>query len=100
VVGNLGKRSIVLDLKQRADHAVLEHLARRADVFIEGFRPGVAARLGVDYSAVAALSPCVVHLSVSGFGQTGPDRDRPAMDPVLQAFRPSKTRSRDSAPGP
>jgi len=86
VVGNLGKRSIALDLKRRADHVVLERLARRADVFIEGFRPGVAARLGVDYPAIAALSPRAIYLSVSGFGQTGPERERPAMDPVLQAF--------------
>jgi crotonobetainyl-CoA:carnitine CoA-transferase CaiB-like acyl-CoA transferase len=86
VVGNLGKRSIALDLKQWADHAVLERLARGADVFIEGFRPGVAERLGVDYHAIAGLSPRVIYLSISGFGQTGPERDRPAMDPVLQAF--------------
>ena len=46
-VGNLGKRSIVLDLKRRADHAVLEHLARRADVFIEGIRPDVAGPPGL-----------------------------------------------------
>src|SRR5262245_38068871 len=86
VIGNLGKRSIALDLKRPADHAVLERLARRADVFIEGFRPGVAARLGADYAAISALSPRVIYLSVSGFGQTGPERERPAMDPVLQAF--------------
>ena len=86
VVGNLGKRAIVLDLKQDADRAVLRRLAAGADVFIEGFRPGVAARLGIDYAAVSAVSPRVIYLSVSGFGQTGPERDRPAMDPVLQAF--------------
>jgi crotonobetainyl-CoA:carnitine CoA-transferase CaiB-like acyl-CoA transferase len=86
VVGNLGKRAIALDLKDAGDRAVLHRLAARADVFIEGFRPGVAARLGVDYPAIAALNPGVIYLSVSGFGQTGPDRDRPAMDPVLQAF--------------
>ncbi|HVQ75043.1 MAG TPA: CoA transferase [Candidatus Binatia bacterium] len=86
VVGNLGKRAIALDLKGEDDRAILRRLAARADVFIEGFRPGVAARLGVDYPAIAALSPRVVYLSVSGFGQTGPERERPAMDPVLQAF--------------
>jgi crotonobetainyl-CoA:carnitine CoA-transferase CaiB-like acyl-CoA transferase len=86
VVGNLGKRAIALDLKQDADRAVLHRLAARADVFIEGFRPGVAERLGVHHAAIRASNPDVVYLSVSGFGQTGPDRDRPAMDPVLQAF--------------
>ncbi len=86
VVGNLGKRAIALDLKQDGDRDVLRRLAARAHVFIEGFRPGVAERLGVHYEAIRAVRPDVVYLSVSGFGQVGPDRDRPAMDPVLQAF--------------
>ncbi|MET0849721.1 MAG: CoA transferase [Candidatus Rokuibacteriota bacterium] len=86
IAGNLGKRSIVLDLKTREDLAVLRRLAARADVFVEGFRPGVAVRLGVGYEEISASNPRVVYLSVSGFGQWGVERDRPAMDPVLQAF--------------
>jgi crotonobetainyl-CoA:carnitine CoA-transferase CaiB-like acyl-CoA transferase len=86
IAGNLGKRSIALDLKHPQGRTILERLARRADVFIEGFRPGVAARLGVAYADVAALNPRVVYLSISGFGQSGPESARPAMDPVLQAF--------------
>ena len=86
VIGNLGKRSLVLDLKQDEDKARLRALVRGADVFLEGFRPGVAARLGFDFEAVKALAPGIVYVSVSGFGQTGPLRAKPAMDPVLQAF--------------
>lgn len=86
VIGNLGKRGIVLDLKQEADKEKLRRLVRTADVFMEGFRPGVAARLGFGFEAVKALAPGIVYVSVSGFGQTGPLSAKPAMDPVLQAF--------------
>ena len=86
VIGNLGKRSIVLDLKQAEDKETLRRLVRTADVFMEGFRPGVAARLGFDFETVKALAPGIVYVSVSGFGQTGPLSAKPAMDPVLQAF--------------
>ena len=86
VVGNLGKRGIVLDLKQEADREKLRGLVRTADVFMEGFRPGVAARLGFDFETVKALAPGIVYVSVSGFGQAGPLSAKPAMDPVLQAF--------------
>ncbi len=86
VIGNLGKRGIVLDLKQEADKEKLRRLVRTADVFMEGFRPGVAARLGFGFETVKALAPGIVYVSVSGFGQTGPLSAKPAMDPVLQAF--------------
>jgi crotonobetainyl-CoA:carnitine CoA-transferase CaiB-like acyl-CoA transferase len=86
IAANLGKRAIVLDLKIDTDRATLRRLVASADVFIESFRPGVAARLGFGYEDVAALSPRVIYLSVSGFGQTGPDAERPAVDTVFQAF--------------
>jgi crotonobetainyl-CoA:carnitine CoA-transferase CaiB-like acyl-CoA transferase len=86
IVGNLGKRSIALDLKQEAGKEALSRLIRGADVFLEGFRPGVAKRLGVDYAAVSAREPRILYVSISGFGQTGPLAERPAMDPVLQAY--------------
>ena len=86
VAANLGKRSIVLDLKTDAGLATVRKLASSADVFMESFRPGVAARLGIGYPDVAALNPRVVYLSVSGFGQTGPGAERPAVDTVFQAF--------------
>ena len=86
VAANLGKRAIVLDLKTDEGRATVRRLISSADVFMESFRPGVAARLGVGYEDVAALNPRVVYLSVSGFGQTGPDAERPAVDTVFQAF--------------
>lgn len=86
IPANLGKRSIALDLKQDAGRAVLWRLVRGADVFLQGFRPGVIDRLGFGYDAVRAVAPSIIYLSISGFGQTGPLAERPAMDPVLQAY--------------
>ena len=86
IAANLGKRSIVLDLKTDEGRTTVRKLAATADVFMESFRPGVAARLGVGYEDVTALSPRVIYLSVSGFGQTGPDAERPGVDTVFQAF--------------
>ena len=86
VMGNLGKHSISLDLKAPEGQAVLWRLLEGADVFMESFRAGVIGRLGFGYDAVAAKHPRILYLSMSGFGQTGPYAERPAMDPVLQAF--------------
>ena len=83
---NLGKRGIVLDLKAEAGRQVLWRLIASADVFVQGFRPGVIDRLGFGYAEVAAIVPRIVYLSVSGFGSVGPLAERPAMDPVLQAY--------------
>ena len=86
IIGNLGKRSLSVDLKSEAGKQVLWRLLKGADVFLEGFRPGVIKRLGFDYEAVSAREPRLLYLSISGFGQTGPLAERPAMDPVLQAY--------------
>lgn len=86
VAANLGKRSIVMDLKHEASSGILDRMIKEADVFIEGFRPGVTDRLGFSYDRLKALNPKLIYVSVSGFGQTGPMRERPAMDPMLQAF--------------
>lgn len=86
IPANLGKRSLALDLKSDAGRGVLWRLLRGADVFVQGFRPGVIERLGFGYDTVAAAEPRILYVSVSGFGQTGPLAERPAMDPVLQAF--------------
>lgn len=86
ITGNLGKRSLALDLKSERGQEVLWKLAESADVFMEGFRPGVVSRLGFDYEAVSAKNPGIIYLSVSGFGQTGPLAGRPALDPALQAL--------------
>jgi len=86
IIGNLGKRSIAVDLKSDAGKEVVWRLLEGADIFLEGFRPGVIRRLGFDYDAVAAREPRLLYVAISGFGQTGPLSERPAMDPVLQAY--------------
>ena len=95
VMGNLGKQSIGVDLKSPVGCAVLWRLLEGADVFMEGFRPGVIRRLGFDYPTVSARFPGILYLSMSGFGQTGPYAERPAMDPVLQAFTGFMAENRD-----
>ena len=72
---NRGKKSVALDLKQPADRARLAPLVERADVIVEQFRPGVMARLGLGYDAVAKINPRIVYCSISGYGQTSPKRD-------------------------
>ncbi|CAN5561329.1 CoA transferase [soil metagenome] len=86
IIGNLGKRSLSVDLKTDAGKQVVWRLLKGADVFLEGFRPGVIKRLGFDYEAVSAREPRLLYVSISGFGQTVPLAERPAMDPVLQAY--------------
>lgn len=79
------KRAVALDLKSRLGQDAFRRLADRADVLVEGFRPGTMARLGFDYATLAATNPGLVWVSISGFGQTGPDRDRPGHDLTYQA---------------
>jgi CoA:oxalate CoA-transferase len=86
IIANLGKRSIVADLKTEAGLTIVKQLIANADVFLESFRPGVIARLGLGYDVVSALNPRLIYLSVSGFGQHGPLRERPGTDGVFQAF--------------
>lgn len=83
---NRGKRGIAIDLRAPAGRDVALDLARRADIVIEGFRPGVAARLGFGYEALAVLNPRLIYVSVSGFGQEGPHIGLPCTDSVAQAF--------------
>jgi crotonobetainyl-CoA:carnitine CoA-transferase CaiB-like acyl-CoA transferase len=82
---NRNKESAVVDLKQSADLELVYRIADRADIAVENFRPGVAARLGVDYQSLRERNARIVYGSVSGFGQDGPDRDRPGYDLILQA---------------
>ncbi|HUX25119.1 MAG TPA: CaiB/BaiF CoA-transferase family protein [Burkholderiales bacterium] len=77
---NRNKRSLALDLKHAEAKPVVERLARWADVVIESNRPGVSARLGIDYAGLSALNPGLIYCSLSGFGQNGPWRDRPGHD--------------------
>ncbi|MEB3223883.1 MAG: CoA transferase [Candidatus Sericytochromatia bacterium] len=83
---NRNKRSVVLDLKSDAGREALEALIATADVLIENFSPGVMARLGFAPEALLARHPRLVIASISGFGQAGPHRDRPAFDLVLQGM--------------
>jgi crotonobetainyl-CoA:carnitine CoA-transferase CaiB-like acyl-CoA transferase len=77
---NRNKRSIRLDLKSEDGRAVFMRLAESADVVIEGFRPGVTERLGVDYESVREVNPGIVYCAISGYGQDGPNRDRAGHD--------------------
>lgn len=83
---NRNKRSITLDLKQERDRAVLWQLIDGGDVLVENFSPGTAGRLGFDDAAVRARRPNIVYCSISGFGQTGPGRDRTAYDLIVQGM--------------
>jgi CoA:oxalate CoA-transferase len=83
---NYGKESIALDLKQDADRAIFEELLDQADVLVENFRPGVLERLGYGWPALHARWPALIYAVTSGFGHTGPLRERPAFDLVVQAM--------------
>jgi crotonobetainyl-CoA:carnitine CoA-transferase CaiB-like acyl-CoA transferase len=83
---NRNKRSIALNLKDDADREVLYALVKSADVLVENARPGVAARLGIDYDTLAKINPRLVYASISGFGQTGPWAQRPGFDLIAQAM--------------
>ena len=81
---NRGKRSLVLNLKRREGQDVLKRLAASSDVLVENFRPGVLDALGLGYAALAAIQPRLIYASISGYGQTGPDREKGGFDLVAQ----------------
>lgn len=83
---NRGKRSIALDLKVPADLARLMQLARNTDVLIENFKYGSLAKYGLDYESVSKVNPQLVYCSFTGYGQTGPYRDRPGYDTIMQGL--------------
>ena len=83
---NRGKESVVLDLKDAGGKARLRALIETADVFVEGFRPGVMARLGFDYASVKAVNPAIIYCSITAFGQEGALADHPAHDLAVQAL--------------
>ncbi|MDO8440069.1 MAG: CoA transferase [Polaromonas sp.] len=83
---NRNKRSIAIDMKTRAGREIILALAARADVVVESFAPGVAARLGVDAETLRALNPGLVYCSITGFGTSGPLRHGKGYDLILQAF--------------
>ena len=81
---NRNKRSIRLNLKDPAGKEILFSLARNADVCIENFTPGVVERLGIDYPAMRKVAEAMIYCHISGYGQTGPYKDRPAFDQIMQ----------------
>ncbi|MBM3943060.1 MAG: CoA transferase [SAR202 cluster bacterium] len=83
---NRNKRSLTLNFKEPQAQEIFLKLARTADVVVENFTPGVTARLGLDYEAVKGVNPRIVYCSVSGFGQDGPYRTRPAYDQIVQGL--------------
>ncbi len=82
---NRGKRSLTLELGDPVDHAMMLRLVETADVFLENFRPGVLAKLGLSYEALNAVNSRLVYCSVTGYGQTGPSAKRGAFDVTVQA---------------
>ncbi|MBC8074243.1 MAG: CoA transferase [Deltaproteobacteria bacterium] len=92
---NAGKRSIVLDLKQHDAATIIAGLVRDTDVLVEGFRPGVMARLGCDAAAARAINPRLVYCSISGYGQHGPYAGWPGHDLNFQALTGVCHMSRD-----
>jgi crotonobetainyl-CoA:carnitine CoA-transferase CaiB-like acyl-CoA transferase len=81
-----GKKSIQINLKSAAGHALFMRLVQSADVMVEAFRPGVVKRLGVDYDSIQAVVPEIVYCSISAFGQSGPYVRKPAHDLATQAY--------------
>ena len=82
---NRNKRSITLNLKHERGRQILLDLVARSDVFIENFKVGTAKRLGLDYETLREINPRLIYCSITGYGQTGPYRDRPGYDFVIQA---------------
>ena len=82
---NAGKRSLVLNLKDPAAVAIVRRLVAETDVLVENFRPGVMARFGLDYPALAAINPRLIYCAISGYGQTGPSSELAAYAPAIHA---------------
>lgn len=99
---NIGKKSVVLDLKSPDGAEAVRRLIAGSDVLVENFRPGVMKRLKLDYDSVRALNPKLIYCSISGYGQTGPSAELPAYAPVIHAasgyemahlaYQPGRTR--------
>ena len=83
---NRNKRSMTLNLKHPQGKDIFFDLAKRSDVILENFTPGVVSRLGIDYATVRGVNPSIVYCSISGFGQTGPYKGKSAYDQVMQGI--------------
>lgn len=86
MAANRNKRSIAVDIGTKDGQATLRHLAARADVLIENFKPDGLTKYGLDHATLCAAHPALVYCSISGFGQTGPNRDQPGYDLMAQGF--------------
>jgi len=83
---NANKKSLTLNLKLDEAKTIFRELAKTADVVVENFRPGVMTRLGVGYEHLREISPRLIYCAISGFGQTGPDANKPAYDQIIQGL--------------
>ena len=83
---NRNKRSIVVDFKTEAGLSIIRELVKKSDVLVENFRPGTMARFSLDFESVSVLNPQLIYCSITGFGQTGPLRDKPGYDFMIQAM--------------
>jgi len=83
---NRNKKSLCVDTRQEKGTEILRRLVSKADVFVENFKPGLMDRLGLDFKTLIGLNPRLIYCSISGFGQTGPYRDRPGYDQILQGM--------------
>ena len=97
---NRGKESVALDLKQQQGLAVFYDLVRHADIVFDNFGAGVTQRLRIDHTSLSAINPRIITCSVTGFGETGPDTQRPAFDQVVQAMGGGMSITGDAASGP
>ena len=83
---NRNKRSIVLDFKTDDGRRIIHELIKRSDVLVENFRPGTLSRFSLDFESASAINPSLIYCSITGFGQTGPLRDKPGYDFMIQAM--------------
>jgi crotonobetainyl-CoA:carnitine CoA-transferase CaiB-like acyl-CoA transferase len=83
---NRNKKSLVVDLQQEAGKEILRRLVGQADILVENYRPGVMDRLGLGYAALSQINPGLIYCAISGFGLSGPLRDKPSFDIVTQAL--------------
>jgi len=97
---NRGKRSVAINLKAPTGREVFLELVRSADAVVENFRPGVAAKLGIDHAALEAANPRIITCSISAFGHTGPWRERPGYDLIVQALGGGMSLTGHPATGP
>ena len=83
---NRNKKSVTIDLRHKKGGEILRKLLATADIFLENFRPPTRAKLGLDYEELSKLNPKLIHCSISGYGQSGPYRDKPGFDTIGQAL--------------